>query len=157
MTLRRKTALGRTKKPVTPKGAKPLDRLLGEGLVFRASSFKAKPKPMKKRSVTNKGWVDVAKAIWDDPENDHCCEVCGAYLGEDFSPAFYHHLLHRGSYRKMIRRPDNLAQVCLNDHDKAHEYGVENLAEESVEHPRGWMLLSTRLVALRDEANNISP
>ena len=119
-------------------------------------SFKPKPrKPMKKRADSNKGWVDIARAIWDDPNNDHCCEVCGAFLGDEFSPTFYHHLLHRGSYRKMKRRPENLGQVCLDDHGKAHKHGVENMAEEGAEHRRGWMLLATRLVSLRNENNGI--
>jgi hypothetical protein len=137
-----------------PKGCETLERLLGEKKIQRASSFTAKPKPMRKRKVGGKGWVDVAKALWDDPQNDHCCEVCGVWLGEDFSPAFYHHLLHRGSYRKMARRPDNLAQVCLFDHDAAHAHGVENLAQGGEYRP-GWMILATRMIKLRDESNGI--
>ena len=163
MTLKRKTPMKRSsfkaKKPVR-RGKRPtlaeVKKRFGIVTAAMLCDVPVKRKPMKKRSPGNKGWVDVAKAKWDDPENDHCCEVCGAWLGDDFSPAFYHHLLHRGSYRKMARRPENLAQVCLADHDKAHEYGVENLADEGAESPRGWMMLATRLVSLRDEANGLS-
>jgi len=112
-------------------------------------------KPMKKRSRNNVGWVDVAMGIWNECDNDHRCCVCGLFLGDDFSPAFYHHILHRGSYRRFKRRPDNLAQLCVNDHEKAHKHGIENLAEEGDENARGWMLLHKRLMALRDEAHGI--
>lgn len=160
MTLLRKAPLKRS--PLRPK--KPLSRKkpsLAEvekrfGIVKAALLGPPKQrKPMKKRAPGNKGWVDAAKAKWDEPDNDHCCEVCGRHLGESFSPSFYHHLLHRGSYRKMARRPENLAQICLADHTKAHDYGVENLAEDGAENPRGWMMLATRLVSLRNEAHGI--
>ena len=139
------------------KGTSAIERLLGEGKIKKASQLEVGTprKPMNRRSANNKGWVDVAQAIWDDPANGKSCEVCGVSLGDEFSPTFYHHLLHRGSYRKMKRRPDNLAQVCMDDHDKAHKYGVENMAEEGSENAKGWMLLATRLVALRNEANGL--
>ena len=159
MTLLRRTPLKRS--PLRPK--KPLSRKkpsLAEvterfNIVTAALLGPPKRKPMKKRSPGNKGWVDVAKAKWDDPGNDHCCEVCDKHLGENFSASFYHHLLHRGSYRKMARRPDNLAQVCVHHHEMAHTYGVENLAAFIAEHRRGWTLLATRIVSLRNEAHGI--
>jgi len=162
MTLKRKTPL-RPKAPIRrgrkperiPKRATTIERLLGDKLVQRASTFTAKPKPLKKRSPNNPGWVDVAKAIWDDPNNTRCCEVCGVYLGDDFSPTFYHHILHRGSYRLFKRRPDNLAQLCPADHDKAHEFGIENLAAPGLMDMGGWMKLAERFVVLRNEAHGI--
>lgn len=159
MALLRKTPLkrspSRSKKPLSRKKPSLAEVTERFNIVAAALLGPPKRKPMKKRSANNKGWVDVARKMWDDPGNDHRCEVCGMWLGDEFSPTFYHHLLHRGSYRKMARRPENLAQVCLGDHDKVHDYGVENLAEEGAENPRGWMLLATRLVSLRNEAHGI--
>ena len=150
-----KNKIGKPKKP--PVKRKPsLDEVKKRFDIVTAAMLGEKPrKPMKKRADSNKGWVDIARAIWDDPNNDHCCEVCGAFLGDEFSPTFYHHLLHRGSYRKMKRRPENLGQVCLDDHGKAHKHGVENMAEEGSENPRGWMILATRMVSLRNENNGV--
>jgi hypothetical protein len=154
--LKRRTPLKRGKKSERiPKGADTLERLLGSGTVQRASTFTAKRKPLKKRSPSNAGWVDVAKAIWDDPSNTRCCEVCGVYLGDDFNPTFYHHILHRGSYRLFKRRPDNLAQLCPTDHYKAHEFGIENLAAPGLMDMGGWMRLAERFVVLRNEAHGI--
>jgi len=151
-----KNKIGKPKKP--PVRRKPsLEEVQKWFKVVTAAMLGEKPrKPMKKRAANNEGWIDVARAIWDDPANEHKCEVCDAPLGDVFNRIFYHHLLHRGTYRKMKRRPENLAQVCPDHHQAAHDYGVENLAEEGVEHRRGWMLLATRLVALRNEANNIT-
>jgi len=134
-----------------------LEELKASGVVQSASSFTTKPrKKLKARSPKNKGWVGVAKERWEKPFNSHCCEVCGAYLGDDFSPAFYHHLLHRGSYRKMAREPRNLAQLCLTHHNEAHEFGIENLAEEGVEFRDGWHAINMRMLELRDIANGIT-
>jgi hypothetical protein len=156
MSLSRKTPMKRSAfKP--KKVAKPcptLKDLQEKGLVVKASSLSAKPrKRLKPRSASNKGWVDVAKAIWDEPGNSHCCEVCGVWLGDDFSPAFYHHLLHRGSYRRLSRSPLNMPQVCLADHDKAHEYTVEALAKKNHPHQGKWKELHERMIYMR--ANNI--
>jgi hypothetical protein len=151
----RKSTLG--KKPRIPKGATTIERLLGEFPIHRASTFTAKPRPIKKRADSNKGWVDVARAKWDDPQNDHRCEVCGVFLGDDFSPAHHHHLLHRGSYRKFKRRPDNLAQLCVADHAKAHDFGIENLAQYGSLDFHNWIALYKRMAALRNEAHGIDP
>lgn len=148
--LERRTPL-RPKKPFR----KSVEELLKEGKVQRASSFTAKRKMIRKRAKANKGWVDIALAKWNEPGNDHCCEVCGKFLGEDFSPAFYHHLLHRGSYRSLKREPRNLAQLCAGHHDAAHKYGVENLAEHDTSFPEQWRMLAERMIELRNEANNV--
>ena len=147
-----KNKIGRPKKP-KPQRKPSLDDIKAKFGVTSASLLQRKP--MKQRSDKNEGWVDVAKAIWNDPSNEHLCEVCGVFLGDDFSPSFYHHLIHRGSSRKLKRRPDNLGQICLGDHDKAHDYGIENLAETATEHRDGWVVLAGRLVVLRNEINNI--
>lgn len=150
------------KKPVPRSGIKRKDfgtqvikKLLGEGLIKKASSLQDRPrKKMKARAATNKGWVDVAKLKWEHPNNARCCEVCGVHLGDTFSPTFYHHLLHRGSYKKMARRSDNLAQLCPRHHDWAHTYGIEKLAQQGFR--GGWAELAERLVALRNEANHVT-
>ena len=145
MSLLRKTALKRTG------FARPdISTLKSSGLVQKASTFKAKPKPMKKKSASNVGWADVAKAIWDEPNNEHLCCVCGRYLGDVFSPAFYHHLVHRGVSRKLKREPMNLAQLCFGDngcHEKAHDFGIHNLAEQE-DPPGPWTRLSDIIKSL---------
>lgn len=128
--------------------------LLRKSPLRSKSKLSGPRKPMRKRSKTNQGWVDVAVKLWE--ESDRTCEVCGKYLGDDFSPTFFHHLLHRGSYRSLKREPLNLARVCAMDHAKAHLHGVENMAEEGSENPDGWLVLALRLTALRDHANGIT-
>ncbi len=157
MTLQRKTPLKRT--GFTKKTERPtLQQMKVSGLVQKASSFTQKPrKKMKPRAANNRGWVDVAEAMWNKSDNSRCCDVCGRFLGDDFSPTFYHHLLHRGSYRSLKRDPRNLAQVCVKHHSEAHEFGIENLAEEGVEFPDGWHRLNMRMLELRDQANGITP
>jgi hypothetical protein len=166
MTLTRKTPLKRTcftKKTERPTFAWPMamaDILKANKDVTTAANMVSKPKPRKKmkpRAASNKGWVDVAEAIWNKSDNSRCCEVCGCFLGDNFSPAFYHHLLHRGSYRRFKREPRNLAQVCVKHHSEAHEFGIENLAGEGVEFPDGWHRLNMRMLELRDQANGITP
>lgn len=129
--------------------------------IQRASTFKAAPRPMRKRARNNPGWVSVAKVIWNDPENDHCCRVCGVWLGEDFSPTFYHHLLHRGSYKRYARDPRNLLQTCAMDHDCAHRFGIEALARDPALSPRSHMEAWARILITRDEllreANGLRP
>lgn len=149
--IQRRTPLKRSaikRKPPRPKPS--FAELLASGKVVKASSLEPRQKPTRKRAKSNTGWVDVAKKIWSDPANEHLCEVCGCWLGDTFSAYFYHHIIHRGHSRKLKREPLNLAQICRTDHDKAHEYGITNLAEEGLENPEGWMKLEIRLRALRE-------
>lgn len=132
---------------------KTLDELKASGLVQSASSFTTKPrKKMKARSPGNKGWVSVAKEKWDEPQNEHLCEVCGVWLGDDFSPTFYHHLWHRGSHPSLKREPLNLAQLCLLHHDWAHKHGGPmNLEKNEMirkEFRLKWGILASRMRAL---------
>lgn len=154
--LQRRTPLSSGRKLQAKKRLnKSLEDLLKVGTVQRGSTFVAKPKPMRKRAKNNPGWVGIAKKMWDQDESLHYCEVTGEYLGDTFSPAFVHHILHRGSYRKFARRPDNFAWVSYNTHTKAHEFGIEQMAEEGIEHAPGWHRLNLRLQALREEAHGL--
>lgn len=150
----------RAKVGLTEKSTEAILGLLPQ--VKRASTFTATPKPMRKRAKNNPGWVSVAKAMWNDPENDHCCRVCRVWLGDDFSPTFYHHLLHRGSYKKFARDPRNLIQVCVKHHDIIHKHGVEALADNSDLDPGGphgitWKIVCLQWESLLQEANGLRP
>ena len=147
--LKRKTPLKRGKKPErTPKGAKPLERLLGEGLIQRASTFKAKPRPMKKRAASSPGWWDVALEIWG--ERLHVCEVYGTPLGDEPKPIFFSHLLPRGSYRKYKRDKRNIVLKSERAHEEWHQYGPRYLYN----FPE-WQRVCVTYYLLRDEANEI--
>lgn len=156
-----KTKTGFKSRPsslATKKTERPtLQQMKGSGLVQKASSFTQKSrKKLKPRAANNAGWVDVAEAIWNKSDNSRCCEVCGCFLGDDFSPTFYHHLLHRGSYRSLKREPRNLAQVCPTHHDMAHEYGIETLATQGSPYVDGWKKLWARMLELRNAANKVT-
>ena len=148
--IQRRTPLKRTalKRKVKPRPT--LDELKESGALQKASSFTSKPrKKLKPRSPKNKGWVDVALALWNKEGNERCCEVCGIHLGEDFSPAWYHHLWHRGSHPSLKREPKNLAQLCLLHHDWAHKHGGPmNLEKNGMlrkEYRAAWSVLAKRM------------
>jgi hypothetical protein len=148
-SLLRKTPMKRGKKPErTPKGTTPIERMLGEGLIQRASTFKAKPKPLKKRAASNPGWWDVALKIWE--ERMHFCEVYGTPLGDDPKPIFFSHLLPRGSYRKYKRDKRNIVLKSERAHEYWHKYGPNGLA-----HLPEWEAICALYYRLRDEANGI--
>lgn len=154
--LTRKTPMRRVSAKKEESKRMGLSEMKRSGLVQKASAFTSRPrKKLKPRSPKNKGWVDVALARWNEPNNNHCCEVCGTWLGNDFSPAFYHHLLHRGSYKWLARSPLNMPQLCLADHDKAHKFTVEALSNSSHPHQAKWKELHERMIYMR--ANNLKP
>ena len=117
MTLHRKTPLGRGKKPLTPKGAKPLERLLGEGLVFRASAFKAKAKPMKKRRNLS-GEKALFQRLWD--ERPHRCEVCHDPIQEAMAGNFSH-LLPKNAYPDYRLDERNVIIMDMKCHNLWHQ------------------------------------
>jgi hypothetical protein len=145
----RKVPLRRGKKPERiPKGATTLERLLGTGKIQRASSFTAKPKPLKKRSPNNPGWWDVALEIWE--ERPHVCEVYGTSLGDVPLPIFMSHLLPRGSYRKYKRDKMNIRLMSPEAHNLWHKEGPKNLI-----HLPEWKQVCTIYYILRDMANDL--
>lgn len=142
------------KTPLKPK----LDQLIGSGLVQRASSFKPKQKPMRKRAVNNKGWWDVAKEIW--AERTHICCVCGRSLGDEPRPIFFSHLLPRGLYRNYKRDKRNIVLKCGPCHTVWTEklpFAWEHMKTDS--HGKlhaGWMRVLEQYRSLKAEANGLA-
>lgn len=132
----------------TPKGATPIEKLLGEGLIQRASTFKAKPKPMKKRADSNKGWWFIALEIWD--ERPRVCGVCGVSLGDDPRPEFFSHLLPRGSYRKYKLFKPNIVLKCRSCHNTWHKEGPKILI-----YVPEWKAVCELYYTLQREANGV--
>ena len=146
MGLKRKTPL-RTKKPL--KAKKPsLGSLLKSGAVAKASSFKSRPKPMKKIAKNNKGWWDVALEIWE--ERPHVCEVSGEPLGDVPRPSFFSHLLPRGTYPDFKRDKRNIRLQHPEIHHMWHQEKLEDLARMPE-----WRDTVELYLTLRDEANGI--
>jgi len=131
-----------------PKGATPIEKLLGEGLIQRASTFKAKPKPMKKRAASNPGWWFIALEIWD--ERSRVCEVCGVSLGDEPRPEFFSHLLPRGGYRKYKLFKPNIVLKCDTCHHTWHHEGPNKLRFFSK-----WEPVCELYYTLQREANGV--
>jgi hypothetical protein len=147
--LRPKTPLRRGKKPERiPKGATTIERLLGDKLVQRASTFTAKPKPLKKRGPNNPGWWHIALEIWD--EREHVCEVYGTPLGDEPLPIYFSHLLPRGSYRKYKLFKPNIVLKSEFAHREWHDQGPERLMLRPE-----WQGVCKRYYELKMEANGL--
>ena len=148
MSLKRKTPL-RPKKNTTAKVLDPdvINRLLGEGKLQKGSTFKAKPKPMRKRAE-RKGpaQMDVFRQIW--AERPHVSEVSGEPLGDVLQPIFFSHLLPKGAYRKYKLDPRNIVLKTPDEHREWHEQGPRNLI-----FVRGWAEICDRYFDLMREAN----
>lgn len=144
-SLKRRTPL-RTKKTFKPKGSTSIERMLGEGLIKKASTLKRKP--MRKIAKTQKGWWDVALEVWD--ERPHNCEVCSVPLGDECAPIFMSHLLPRGSYRKYKRDHRNIRVQCPECHSRWHKYGPEALQWSF-----RWRSTCDLYFQLRNEANGV--
>jgi len=115
-----------------------------------SGAYKRAPrKAMKAKAASNEGWYDVALEIWG--ERPHVCQVSGVPLGDVPQPAFFSHLLPRGSYRKFKRRKDNIWIVSPDIHTKWHEFGPENLQEAPM-----WQPKCNAYFTLRNEANKIT-
>ena len=148
--IKRKTPLKRGKKPERiPKGATTLERLLGEGKVQRASTFTAKPKPMRKRRpTTGPTQMDVFRKMWDASEKK-CCEVCGTGIAS-MHPINFSHLLPKGSYRRYKLDERNLVIKCAGCHQAWHDQGPERLMLRPE-----WQGVCRRYYELKMEANGL--
>lgn len=127
-----------------------LSALMEKGVVQRASTFKAKPKPMRRLAKGNPGWYKWAvKEVWN--KREHECEVCGAFLASPL-PIHFSHLLPRGLYKKYIRDERNVVLKCSLCHMAWTEFGDKaNLAEWS----ERWKPIVERYQELKNEANNV--
>lgn len=151
MALRRKTPL-RPKKKTASKGLDTdvINRLLGEGKLQKGSTFKAKPKPMRKRAQKNgPTQMDVFRQIW--AERPHVSEVGGEFLGEEMQPIFMSHLLPKGSYRKYKLDKRNIVLMTAEEHIVWGDIGPRHL-----QHMDKWKLVCEKYYQLRDESNGIS-
>ena len=114
MALKRKTPL-RPKKKITARALDPdvINRLLGEGKLQKGSTFKAKPKPMRKRAQ-RKGLtqMDVFRQIW--AERPHYCEICCKPIPEPRAGNFFH-ILGKGAYPKYKLLKENILISCCFD------------------------------------------
>jgi hypothetical protein len=145
--LLRKVPLKRSKKPERiPKGATTLERLLGEGMVQRASTFTAKPKPLKSKST---GQMVVFREIWE--ERSHVSEVSGEPLGDVLQPIFCSHLLPKGTYKKYRLDKRNIVLKTPDEHRLWHQEGPKNLM-----FVKGWAEICDRYFELLREANNVN-
>jgi hypothetical protein len=133
----------RPKKPLSKKRQRPdvkgtatIERLLGEGKVFKASTL-APRKPT--------GEAALFKEIWE--EREHKCEVCGTELSEA-GPSNFSHLLPKGTYPDYRLDKRNIVIKCLTCHDIWHREGPKNLL-----YVFGWYKVCNWYYILRREAN----
>jgi hypothetical protein len=132
-----------------PKGCETLERLLGEKKIQRASSFTAKPKPMRKRAkTTGPTQIEFFREIWS--ERPHFSEVSGEFLGEEMQPICMSHLLPKGSYRKFKFRKDNIVLMTPDEHQLWHSEGPGNLMFS-----KGWSAICDKYFELKREANGL--
>jgi hypothetical protein len=146
----RKVPLRRGKAPERiPKGATTIDRLLGEGKVQRASTFTAKPKPMRKRRpATGPTQIEFFREIW--AERPHYSAVSGVFLGDEMQPIFMSHCLPKGSYRRFKFDKRNIVLLTANEHRAWHDQGPERLMLRPE-----WKNVCLRYYELRDLANEV--
>mgnify|MGYP002737672136 CR=1 FL=1 len=137
---RPKKPLARGKKPVQPKGAATLERLLGEGKVFKASTL-APRKPTGEKAVF--------REIWD--ERPHHCEVCKVAIREATASNFSH-LLPKGTYPEFRLDKRNIVLKCEACHEVWHKEGPGNLMLLV-----GWTDVCDRYYELKREANGVKP
>lgn len=112
---RPKKPLARGKKPVQPKGTATLERLLGEGKVFKASTL-APRKPTGEKAVFEQIWA----------ERTHHCEVCKVSIQEATASNFSH-LLPKGTYPDFRLDKRNIILKCEACHEVWHKEGPGNL------------------------------
>lgn len=165
--LKRKSPL-KAKKGLTPRD---INALLGEGLISKASSFKSKPKPMRKRRKKKPGetsQMDVFKAIWE--ERPHVSEVSGLPLvpmPEDFQDeqaviawvSQFSHLLPKGSYLLAKKDPRNIVLKTRTEHflwETLKYKGIRQaIAEESIPNIEGWIKVCDLRDQLMEEYNGV--
>ena len=135
----------RPKKPISKKKQKPMvkgtatiDRLLGEGKVFKASTL-APRKPTGEKAVF--------REIWD--ERPHHCEVCKVAIREATASNFSH-LLPKGSYPDYRLDKRCIVLKCEACHEVWHKEGPGNLM-----HLVGWAPVCDRYYELKREANGL--
>lgn len=137
----------------TPKGCETLERLLGEKKIQRASSFTAKPRPMRKRAKLKPGeesQVALFKRII--AERGAFSEVSGDPLFElpdDPSEAeFRHwvsqfsHILNKGHHRAFKKREDNIILKTPEEHAlwELHKERVVDHCEPHLRHAWKWVV-----------------
>lgn len=170
--IQRRTPLKRTPTKRKPKGTPTLERLLGEGKVFKASTMKPSQKPIRKRAKKKPGQqtqIELFKEIWN--ERPHVSEVSGVDLVEmpdDWSDknqvtawiSQFSHLLNKGHYRKYKSDKRNIKLKTAQEHALWEEFlpaAVMSMARErSIRDYAGWMEICLCYFDLKDEANGLT-
>ena len=167
----RKKPLKRVAIKRKPKGTSSIDRLLGEGLISKASTFKSRPK-IRKRAKKRPGeqtQIELFKEIWS--ERDHVSEISGLPLVEmpddwtdrDAVRAWvsqFSHLLNKGHYRKYKSVKRNIRLWLAGEHELWGALGPERILDlakrGAISFPSQWMYACNLYYVLRDEANNVN-
>lgn len=159
----RKKPLKRTAIKRVPKGAATIEKMLGEGLISKASCLQRKQKPIRKRRPKKPGeqtQIELFKEIWD--ERPHVSEISGIDLIEmpddwtdrDTVRAWvsqFSHLLNKGHYKKYKSVKRNIVLKALAEHAEWHRFGPGVLAFDPL-----WKKTCDLYYELRDEANNVN-
>lgn len=155
-----KRKIGQPKKP-KPKGAGAIERLLGEGAVFKASSFKSKPrKKMKHRSKGPTG--EKVLFIHLFYMRGGKSEVSGTPLvpppdgdGPEYESQWraflsqFSHILPKGTYRKFRLREDNIVLKTIEEHRLWEQ------EKSSLMFNKKWKWVFDREESLKAEANGV--
>ena len=160
MALQRKTPL----RPRSPKKAKDttIDWLLKSGKVSKASTFTAKPKPMRKRRPKRDGeqsQIEFFTEIWN--ERRHVSAISGQDLvdrPDDMSDkaqlrawiSQFSHILPKGTYRKMKSDKRNIVLKT------AHEHHLWETDKSNLRGKSEWEWVFRLEKELMDEANGVS-
>ena len=62
----------------------------------------------------------IFEEIWN--ERTHYCYHCGVYLGNEFRPIFFSHILSRGAHPKLRCDKDNIVLACSQCH-RIYDFG----------------------------------
>ena len=167
----RKNPLKRSAIKRVPKGATTIERMLGEGLISKASSLQRKQKPIRKRAKKKPGeqtQIELFKEIWN--ERPHVSEVSGIDLIEmpddwtdrDAVRAWvsqFSHILNKGHYKKYKSVKRNIVLKTIHEHKLWGDLGPAVILDH-VQHglmPVCWKMPCDLYYALRDEANGVNP
>lgn len=159
-----------------PFKVKSINALLGEGKVFRASTFTGRPKPIRKRAKRKVGelsQVEVFQLIWED--RPHVSQISGLPLvpePDDKTDELamkawirqFSHLLPKGTYRRLKSDQRNIWLKTSAEHDfwERHKVRSARAFKEAIlkgQRPPGtflgWQRCCNQYQTLIAEANGV--